>query len=206
MVFTPLFGGREIMASKLKVLVIDDQPRRYEAIARAIEAAGDQVVPRLEGAHRDIHAAVQRLNPDVVIIDIDSPDRDVLEDMRRISHEQHRPIVMFVDDAEPDSIRRAIRAGVAAYVVKGASPERVRSVLDVAIARFQEDRALRDQLAEARSSLEERKLVERAKGILMDRRALSERQAYDLLRKTAMDRGMRLADVARQLVGMADLL
>ncbi len=194
------------MASKLRVLVIDDQPQRYEAIVRAIEAAGDQVVARVEDSGVDLHAIVQSVQPDVVIIDIDSPGRDMLEDMRRISHEQHRPIVMFVDEADPDSIRRAIRAGVAAYVVKGAAPERVRSVLDVAIARFHEQKALRDQLAGALDSLEERKLVERAKAILMQRRKLSEPEAYQLLRKTAMDRSMRLAEVARRLVEMADLL
>jgi response regulator NasT len=194
------------MASKLRVLVIDDQAQRYEAIARAIEAAGDQVVARVADRSTDLQATVQAASPDVVIIDIESPDRDTLEDMRRISHEQHRPIVMFVDEARPDSIRRAIQAGVAAYVVKGASPERVRAVLDVAIARFHEERALRDQLAEALSSLEERKVVDRAKGILMQRRSLSEPEAYQLLRKTAMDRSMRLVDVARRLVEMADLL
>ena len=194
------------MASKLKVLVIDDQPQRYDAIAKAIEAAGDEVVARVADASPDLHATVQAAQPDVVIIDIDSPGRDTLEDMRRISHEQHRPIVMFVDEADPDSIRRAIQAGVAAYVVKGAAPERVRSVLEVAITRFHEDKTLRDQLAEARSSLEERKLVDRAKGILMDRRSLSEEEAYQMLRKTAMDRSIRIADVARQLVEMADLL
>ena len=194
------------MASKLRVLVIDDQPQRYEAIARAIEAAGDQVVARVEEFGPDLYTVVQTVQPDVVIIDIDSPGRDMLEDMRRISHEQHRPIVMFVDEADPDSIRRAIQAGVAAYVVKGAAPERVRSVLDVAIARFHEDKALRDKLAEARSSLEERKLIDQAKGILMQRKSLSEPEAYQLLRKTAMDRSIRIAEVARRLVEMADLL
>ena len=194
------------MASKLRVLVIDDQPQRCEAIVRAIEAAGDQVVARVEDSSPDLHAIVQSVQPDVVIIDIDSPGRDMLEDMRRITHEQHRPIVMFVDEVEPDSIRRAIRAGVAAYVVKGAAPERVRSVLDVAIARFHEDKALRDQLAEAKSSLEERKLIDRAKGILMQRRSLTEAEAYQLLRKAAMDRSIRIVDVARQLVAMADLI
>jgi response regulator NasT len=194
------------MASKLKVLVIDDQPERRDAIARAIEASGDQVVAWVGDSSANIHETVLAAEPDVVIIDIESPSRDTLEEMRRISHEQHRPIVMFVDEAEPDSIRRAIRAGVAAYVVKGASPDRVRSVLEVAIARFHEEKAIREQLAEARTSLEERKLIERAKGILMDRRGLSEKAAYQLLRKTAMDGSTRMADVARQLVGMADLL
>lgn len=194
------------MASKLRVLVIDDQPERHEAIARAIEAAGDQVVARATEFGPDLHTIVQSVQPDVVIIDIDSPGRDMLEDMRRISHEQHRPIVMFVDEADPDSIRRAIQAGVAAYVVKGAAPDRVRSVLDVAIARFHEDKALRDQLAEARGSLEERKLIDRAKGILMQRKSLTEPEAYQLLRKTAMDRSIRIAEVARRLVEMADLL
>jgi two-component system, response regulator / RNA-binding antiterminator len=194
------------MSSKLKVLVIDDQPKRYEAIAQAIEAAGDQVVARVEDPRADLQEIVRTARPDVVIIDIESPGRDMLEDMRRISHEQHRPIVMFVDEADPDSIRRAIRAGVAAYVVKGAAPERVRPVLDVAIARFREEAALRDQLAEALSTLEERKLIDRAKAILMQRRSIAEPEAYQLLRKTAMDRSMRLVEVARRLVEAADLI
>jgi response regulator NasT len=164
-----------------------------QAIARAIEAAGDQVVARVEDSGVDLHAIVQSVQPDVVIIDIDSPSRDMLEDMRRISHEQHRPIVMFVDEAEPDSIRRAIQAGVAAYVVKGAAPERVRSVLDVAIARFHEQKALRDQLAEALDSLEERKLVDRAKGILMQRKAPSRRPTSLRRRRWT---SMRLVEVA----------
>ena len=194
------------MASKLRVLVIDDQAQRHASIVEAIEAAGDQVVARVEDASHDLPEIVRAVKPDVVIIDIESPGRDMLEDMRRITHEEQRPIVMFVDEARPDSIRRAIQAGVAAYVVKGASTERVRSVLDVAIARFAAEQALRAELALARSSLEERKLVERAKGLLMERRGLSEPEAYQRLRKTAMDRGERLVDVARRLVDLADLL
>lgn len=194
------------MAPKLRVLVIDDQPLRSQAITSAIEEAGDEVVARVHDVNPDLHAIVRSVQPDVVIIDIESPGRDMLEDMRRISREEHRPIVMFVDDAQPDSIRRAIRAGVAAYVVKGAAPERVRPVLDVAIARFHEEKVLRDQLAEALVSLEDRKFIDRAKTVLMERRGLAEAEAYALLRKTAMDRSQRIGEVARRLVEAAELL
>jgi response regulator NasT len=142
----------------------------------------------------------------VVIVDMDSPDRDTLEDMQRITSEQPRPIVMFVDETDSESIRTAVRAGVAAYVVRGASPERIRPVLEVACARFEEFQALKSELARAQSTLADRKVIERAKGILMEKRGLTEELAFSMLRTMAMKRGARIADVARHVLAAAEII
>jgi response regulator NasT len=191
---------------KLRVLLVDERADRARDLARLLEEhAGCQVVAELIGA-ADLHETLRRVEPDVVIVDMDSPDRDTLEDMQRITSEQPRPIVMFVDESDSDSIRSAVRAGVAAYVVKGSSPERIRPVLEVACARFEEFQALRSELARAQSTLAERKLIERAKGILMEKRGLSEEAAFSMLRRMAMNQGVRIAEVARHVLAAAELL
>jgi response regulator NasT len=154
----------------------------------------------------DLLRHLENVETDVIIIDMESPDRDTLEGMRRISHERPRPIVMFVDDGSPEAIRAAVRAGVAGYVVGGADPERVKSVLDVAMARFEEQQSLRSELDRARATIEERKIVDRAKRLLMEKRGMSENDAYKTLRQTAMNRNLRLIDVARTILDMVDLL
>ena len=137
---------------------------------------------------------------------MDSPDRDTLEDMQRITSEQPRPIVMFVDESDSESIRTAVRAGVAAYVVKGSSADRIRPVLEVAVARFEEFQALKSELARAQSTLADRKIIERAKGILMEKRGFSEEEAFRMLRKMAMNQGVRLAEVARHVLAAAEII
>jgi response regulator NasT len=149
---------------------------------------------------------MQALAPDLLIVDIDSPDRDMLEGLRRVGQEQNRPVVMFAQDGRTDTIRAAVEAGVAAYVVDGLTPERVRPVIDVAIARFAQFQALRGALSKAEASLAERKRVEKAKGILMQRRRCSEEQAFQQMRKMAMDQKLRLVDVADRIIAAADLL
>ena len=193
------------MKDKLRVLLVDERADRARDLASTLEAAGCQVVAQLVGAV-DLHATLRAVQPDVVIVDMDSPDRDTLEDMQRITSEQPRPIVMFVDETDSESIRTAVRAGVAAYVVKGASAERIRPVLEVACARFEEFQALRSELARAQSTLADRKLIERAKGILMEKRGLSEEIAFQMLRKMAMNQGVRLADVARHVISAAEVI
>jgi two-component system, response regulator / RNA-binding antiterminator len=189
----------------IRVLIVDENAERAALVERALVQSGCEVVARL-GGRADLQARINAVQPDVIVIDMDCPDRDTLEDMSRISRDQPRPTVMFVDRSDSESIRAAVRAGVSAYVVGGLSAERVRTVLDVAIARFAEFQALRSELASARTDLEERKVVERAKGILMKRRNLGEAEAFRLLRKMAMDRKARLADVARDVVAAAELL
>ena len=189
----------------LRVLIVDRTVDRSHALREALEREGYVALTPPSGSF-DLLRCVRELEPDVIIVDMDSPDRDILEDSRRVFLEQPRPIVMFVDESDSASIRAAVEAGVASYVVKGASPERVRPVVEVALARFRAFQSLRIELDEARNSLAERKLVERAKGILMQRRGCCEDDAYRMLRQMAMSRGQRLADVARNVIEMATLL
>ncbi len=186
-------------------MIVDENAERAARIEASLRDGGCEVVAHLMG-RADLQAAIYETQPDVIVIDMECPDRDTLEDMSRISQDQPRPTVMFVDRSDSESIRAAVQAGVSAYVVGGLSPERVRPVLEVAIARFTEFQALRRELENARSSLEERKVIERAKGILMQRRGLDEDAAFRLLRKMAMDRKARLATIAREVVAAAELL
>jgi two-component system, response regulator / RNA-binding antiterminator len=189
----------------LRVLIVDRTVDRSHALREALEREGYVVLMPPTGRF-DLLRCIRDLEPDVIIVDMDAPDRDILEDSRRVFLTQPKPIVMFVDESDSASIRAAVEAGVASYVVKGASPERVRPVVEVALARFRAFQDLKGELAEARNSLAERKLVERAKGILMERRSCSEDDAYRMLRQMAMSRGQRLADVARNIIEMAALL
>jgi response regulator NasT len=186
-------------------MIVDESAERAALIEAGLLESGCQVVALLIG-RADLEARVNEVQPDVIVIDMESPDRDTLEAMARITRHQPRPTVMFVDRSDSESIRAAVQAGVNAYVVGGLSPERVRPVLEVAMARFAECQALRQELESARSSLAERKVIERAKGLLMKRRGLDEEAAFQLLRKMAMDRKARLAVVAREIVNAAEVL
>jgi response regulator NasT len=189
----------------IRVMIVDENAERAALIEASLRDTGCEVVARLTG-RADLQATINDSQPDVIIVDMECPDRDTLEDMWRITQDHQRPTVMFVDRSDSASIRAAVKAGVSAYVVGGLSPERVRPVIDVAIARFSEFQTLRRELETARSSLEDRKLIERAKGILMKRRGLDEADAFRLLRKMAMDHNKRLAAVAREVVAAAELL
>lgn len=147
-----------------------------------------------------------QIAPDMIIVDAESQARDTLEHVVMATRDERRPIVLFTNDDDTSQVGAAIAAGVSAYVVAGLAPDRIRPVLEVAMARFQHEETLRRELAEARTQLSERKTIDRAKGILMARHALTEDQAYARLRKTAMDRGMKLAEVAQRIVDVADLL
>jgi response regulator NasT len=190
---------------KLRIALVDEKPERSDDLERALLEAGYDVVARLSGRD-DLRARIASSRPDVIIVDLQSPDRDVLEDMQHIHAEQPRPMLMFVGESDSDSIHAAVRAGVSAYVVGGLESRSVQPIVEVAIARFEAFQALKSELEAARTSLADRKLIERAKGILMSRHRISEDEAYHRLRRTAMDRGMKLADVARHVVEMAELL
>ena len=192
-------------AAALRVLLIDDGAHRVGLIRDELTRQGHLVVGVVESALL-IHDCVLRLAPDVVIVDSESPTRDTLENLAAMSSTNPRPVVVFSEDASAEPMQRALKAGVSAYVIAGLQPQRLLPVLQVAMARFEQDRALRDQLGDAQSQLTERKLVERAKGILMDDVGLSEDQAYRHLRKLAMDRGQRLGQVAERIVEVRDLL
>jgi two-component system, response regulator / RNA-binding antiterminator len=147
-----------------------------------------------------------QLQPDMIIVDAESEARDALEHVVMATRDERRPIVMFTNDDDTSHVKDAVAAGVSAYIVAGLSPARIRPILDVAMARFQHEQALRRQLAEAQSELQNRKVIDRAKGILMQRQGLTEQAAYDKLRKTAMDKGLKLVDVAQRMLDVADLL
>lgn len=147
-----------------------------------------------------------QIQPDMIIVDAESSARDTLEHVVMATRGARRPVVLFTDDSDTSHVGAAIAAGVTAYVVAGLAPERVKPVLDVALARFRHEEALRSELADARTRLSERKVIERAKGLLMKRHGIDENAAYARLRSTAMDKGMKLAEVAQRIVDVADLL
>ena len=198
----PRFGAD---GSTLRVLLIDDGAHHIALIRDELTRQGHLVVGVVDSALA-IHDTVLRLQPDVVIVDSESPSRDTLENLATMSSTSPRPVVVFAEDAAPEPMQQALKAGVSAYVIAGLQPQRLTPVLQVAIARFAQERALREQLGEAQTQLSERKLIERAKGILMDEVGLSEEQAHRHLRKLAMDRGQRLGQAAERIVQARDLL
>ena len=193
------------VTSKLRVLLVDHQRGRLALMERALLDANYQVVAKLTNGNTLLRE-VERYDPDIVIIDLESPDRDTLEQMETINRHQPRPIVMFAEDDDQKTIHRAIKAGVSAYIVDGLQSHRVKPVLDVAIARFREYQALRNELLVAKNSLDERKQIERAKGILMFQKEMNEEQAYQCLRRMAMDQGLRIGEIANQIISVVALL
>jgi two-component system, response regulator / RNA-binding antiterminator len=190
---------------QMRVLVVDESPERADILREGLRRAGYEVSASLSSPV-SLLATIEQLKPDVIVIDTESPSRDVLEHLVVLTQHTPRPVVMFSSDGAPETIREAVRAGVSAYVVDGLDPNRIRAIIDVAVARFEDFQRLREELAEANLKLAERKLVERAKGLLMKRRSLDEQAAYALLRKFAMDRKLRLGEVAQQLIDAADIL
>ena len=189
----------------MRVLVVDDSDERAALLREALTAAGHEVAASI-ASPLELLRAVETLHPDVIVIDTESPTRDVLEHVVIVSQSSPRPIVMFASDSGGEAIRSAVRAGVSAYVVDGLDTSRVNSIVEVACARFEEFQRLKIELAEANLKLSERKLVERAKGLLMQSRGLSEDDAYHALRKLAMAKKQRLGDVAQQVIDTAELL
>lgn len=193
----------------MRVLVIDelaeDLEERASILRDGLARAGHEVVASLSSP-LELLRAVERLQPDVIVIDTESPTRDVLEHLVIISQSSPRPIVMFASDSGGDAIRDAVRAGVSAYVVDGMDAGRVNSIVQVACAQFNDHQRLKVELAEANLKLSERKLIEHAKGLLMHSRGISEDEAYHALRKLAMSKKQRLGDVAQQVIDTVELL
>ncbi len=188
-----------------RILLINDTPMHTGRLSESLTAAGYQVVAEVQSAI-DLPQAVEQYRPDVIIVDAESPSRDALEQLCAVNAAAPRPIVMFTEERDQAVIRAAVQAGVTAYVVDGLSPSRLQPLLDVAITRFQEEQLLRNKLENTERQLADRKLVEKAKGILIDKRGMTEEAAYQLLRKTAMERGQRIGDVARNLIDASKLL
>lgn len=189
----------------ISILVIDENRIRAAIIEAGLRAAGYErltLVHEIQGIGRRI----AEVEPDVIIIDLGNPNRDMLENMFQLSRAVKRPIAMFVDRSDQATIEAAVEAGVSAYVVDGLKEERVKPILDMAISRFNAFSRMARELEEAKGELESRKLIDRAKGILMKTRGLSEAEAYALLRKTAMNESRRIADIAQSLITAAGLL
>jgi response regulator NasT len=189
----------------LKVLLVDEEPGRAAILERALLDAGYVLVSRLSSADRLVeHVAVSQ--PDIVIVDIDSPDRDCLENMAVLSRSNPKPVIMFSDEDNEDTIASAIKAGVSAYVADGMNPDRVRPIVQVAVARFREFQALKNELQQTRDQLADRKLIDKAKGLLMKHRNFNEDEAYHAMRKLAMERNQRLVDTARNVIEVFEML
>lgn len=189
----------------LKILVIDELQNRAADICAGLVTAGHQVAAVLSSAD-DLPAQVARIKPDVILIETDAPSRDTLEHIALMERDAPRPVLIFAHESDPRTIKSAIAAGVAAYVVDGLDPARLKPIIDVAVARFEQHQDLKNELAQATQKLSDRKRVERAKGILMKSRGLDEEAAYAALRKLSMDRGKTLAAVAQDVIDMAKLL
>jgi response regulator NasT len=189
----------------LRVMLVDDSQEDVSLLKEGLINAGYDVVA-VAAAALALADRVTELQPDVIIIDTESPTRDVLEHLSVVSARDPRPIVLFTEDRENATIQAALGAGVSAYVVAGMQPERLRPILEVAVARFEREQALREELRDAQTKLAERKVIERAKGFLMQQKGVSEDEAYRLLRKLAMDRNAKLLEVAQQVVDVAKLL
>ena len=191
--------------TRLGILIVEPDRERALRIVDGLRATRDHDITVLS----ETTALARRIaahDPDIVLIDVADPSRDVLEELALVSGPMERPVAMFVDRSDEQMTRAAIEAGVSAYVVDGLRPERVKPILDAAIARFHLFHKMRAELAATRAALEERKTIDRAKAILMKARGIDEGAAYALLRKTAMDQNRRMAEIAQQLVMAAGLL
>jgi len=206
-----------VVAPDLAVMDPDDdyarsQAERSRSLRIGLLESGFNLIAVLP-ADTFLHERVKQLQPDMIIVDAESEARDVLEHVVTATRDERRPIVMFTNDSDTTHVKEAVAAGVTAYIVAGLSPERIRPILDVALARFQHEQILRQELAATRTELSElsaelqdRKVIDRAKGLLMQRQGLSEQAAYEKLRKTAMDKNLKLVDVAQRMLDVMDLL
>lgn len=193
-----------ISPDPLRILLIDNDPERASQVCAALRHEGHDVIRQRPNAI-GLTAAVARDQPDMVIIDMDSPDRDTLENMSTLNEHAPRPIVFFADQpGDRATIHAAVKAGVSAYVVDGLHPERVRSIIDSAVAQFESFQALRTELAQTRTALEERKTIEKAKGLIMRHDGCDEEAAYRLLRSAAMDHSERLVSMAARVISLLE--
>ncbi len=189
----------------LRILIIDESRARAGELCAALAMAGHQVAAVLPSA-LDLTAQIEAIRPDVILIETESPSRDTLENLAVMEREMPRPVIILTQEGDEAVMRAAFKAGVSAYVVDNLDLARLKPIVDVAVARFEEHQNLKQELATATKKLSERKVVEKAKGILMKTRGLDEDQAYAALRKLAMERAQPIGKVAGDLIEMAKLL
>lgn len=185
------------------VLVLDDTP--HPVLRTTLDQLGYPVLGELREP-LTLRAEADRLGPDVIIVATGAPSNVLLETLGSITASRPRPVVMFAKEGDRDLVRKAVDCGVGAYVVDGWAPERLTTIIEAAIARFEAYEVVRKELATTRARLSERKLIEKAKGIVMSQRKLSEGEAYGALRKMAMDQNLALAEIARRVISVSELL
>jgi response regulator NasT len=191
--------------SSPKIVIVDESPIRAAILEEGLREAGYTGVVHIS----EMQSLLQRiyaLDPDVILIDLENPSRDVLEQMFQVSRAVRRPIAMFVDQSDAASIQASVEAGVSAYIVDGLKKERIKPILDLCISRFNAFAKLQDELDRTRHALEERKVIDRAKGILMKLKGLTEDEAYVLLRSTAMREKKKIGEIAQSILTASELL
>lgn len=203
-------GIQGVSQKPLRILIIDENAVRATILEEGLRdssvAGPPLVVHRIGHEAADLLPRIAAIDPDVILIDLENPSRDTLEQMFQVSRLAKRPIAMFVDQSDSETVQAAIDAGVSAYVVDGLRRDRVKPILDLTISRFRAFDRLQRELTEAKSALEDRKLIEQAKAIVMKQKGIDEERAYALLRRTAMNQNRKIADLARALVAAAALL
>ena len=191
--------------SPLHIAIVDDSPIRAAILEGGLREAGYTNVVRIQGTANNLLARISAVDPDVILIDLENPSRDVLEQMFQVSRVVKRPVAMFVDQADSASIQASVDAGVSAYIVDGLKKERIKSILDLCISRFNAFSRLQTELEQTKNALEDRKVIDRAKGILMTRKNMSEADAYDLLRRTAMNENKKIAEIAQSVITASEM-
>lgn len=188
-----------------KIVIVDESPVRAAILEEGLREAGYVDVQHIREMH-NLLARIYAVDPDVIVIDLENPSRDVLEQMFQVSRAVRRPVAMFVDQSDTESARASVDAGVSSYIVDGLKKERIKPILDLCISRFNAFAKLQDELDRTKSALEQRKIVDRAKGILMKRKGFTEEEAYVLLRSTAMREKKKIGDIAQSIITAAELL
>jgi response regulator NasT len=194
-----------VAESSPKIAIVDENPIRAAILEEGLREAGFTAVEHV-GEMNNLLARIYQIDPDVILIDLENPSRDVLEQMFQVSRAVRRPIAMFVDQSDSASIQASVDAGVSAYIVDGFRKERIKSIIDLCISRFNAFAKLQDELDRTKTALEERKVIDRAKGILMKAKGLSEEEAYVLMRSTAMREKKKIAEIAQSIITASELL
>lgn len=191
--------------ASLKIVIVDESPIRAAILREGLREAGFTAVEHLDEM-TNLLMRIYAIDPDVILIDLENPSRDILEQMFQVSRAVRRPVAMFVDQSDSESIHASVEAGVSAYIVDGLKKERIKSILDLCISRFNAFSKLQDELERAKSALDDRKVIDRAKGILMKAKGLGEDEAYVLMRSTAMREKKKIADIAQSILTAAEIL
>lgn len=195
----------ELARTRFRIMLVDDHPERMQMLEQALTAEQHVVVARLD-SQADLAGEVNLHKPEIIFIDVDAPGRATLESLAQINKLQPLPVVLCAAHSDSETARRVVSAGVSAYVVNGLQADRVSALLDVAVARFEVQQNIRQELDAARTRLADQRDIEKAKGLLMKRKSLDEAGAFALLRRMAMDRQQKIGDFARSLLSAADVL